>query len=68
MASMTGNLSWLPLTLGNSNANLEVLHLAGIEYRDLRFPNGDSYKGGWREGQVRRTALRAAASRRWPPR
>ncbi len=33
---------------------LGVLKLDGVEYRDLKFPNSESYRGGWRDARVRR--------------
>ncbi len=47
---LKGELSWL-----RDNTNLSVLKLDGIEYKDLRFPNHESYRGGWKEGKVRHT-------------
>lgn len=38
------------------NLNLSVLKLDGVEWRDLRFPNDESYRGGWKDSRVRGTA------------
>ena len=44
------------LTLLKDNVNLAVLKLEGIEFRDLKFPAEESYRGGWKESRVRRAA------------
>jgi hypothetical protein len=65
------------LTLLKDNVNLAVLKLEGIEFRDLKFPAEESYRGGWKESRVRRAVgcgcrrpPTAAATRRllpaWP--
>ncbi|KAL4451482.1 hypothetical protein ABPG75_007144 [Micractinium tetrahymenae] len=33
------------------NLNLSVLKLDGVEWRDLRFPNEESYRGGWKDSR-----------------
>ena len=35
------------------NASLQVLRLEGISSREVAFPHGESYRGGWRDGRVR---------------
>lgn len=32
--------------------NLETYNLKNIEFRELRFEQGESYRGGWRDDQV----------------
>ena len=53
------------------NVNLAVLKLEGIEFRDLKFPAEESYRGGWKESRVRRAGsvvwVPPAATRRHPP-
>ena len=61
------SLLWLPPGFGGTNAGLDVLKLENIEFKDLIFSRGDqsegggagveSYKGGFRDGQVRRNML-----------
>ena len=62
------------LTMLKDNVNLAVLKLEGIEFRDLKFPAEESYRGGWKENRVRRAAgsgcrrpPTAAATRRCHP-
>jgi hypothetical protein len=59
------SLQWLHVGLANSNAGLDVLGQENIEYKDVIFnqnhiPSGvdgqggiESYRGGWRDDQVR---------------
>ena len=35
------------------NRELSVLKLDGVEWRDLKFPNNESYRGGWKDSRVR---------------
>lgn len=37
----------------SDNKALSVLKLDGVEFKDLRFPNQESYRGGWRDARVR---------------
>ena len=57
------SFSWLPGAFGAANAGLEVLKLENIEFKDILFSHSataddgsnapvESYKGGWRDGQV----------------
>lgn len=39
-------------SLLGQNVNLHLLRLDGIEYRDLKFENGESYCGGWKNNKV----------------
>lgn len=34
------------------NTNLSVLQLEGIQARELVFPNGEIYRGGWKHAKV----------------
>lgn len=36
----------------SDNKALSVLRLDGVEFKDLRFPNNESYRGGWRDARV----------------
>lgn len=36
----------------SDNKALSVLKLDGVEFKDLRFPNNESYRGGWRDARV----------------
>lgn len=38
------------------NRELSVLKLDGVEWRDLKFPNSESYRGGWKDSRVRAPA------------
>lgn len=60
---LKGELTWLA-----HNSNLSVLKLDGIEYKDLRFPNEESYRGGWKESKVRPAPPLPAAHPPPPPR
>ena len=58
----SNSLSWLPAALTGGNAGLDALKLENIEFKNLIYTPGDdpdsgglgeeSYKGGWRDGQV----------------
>jgi hypothetical protein len=48
---LQGQLAWLKDT-----TSLSVLKLEGIEFKDLKFPNEESYRGGWKDSRVRPTA------------
>lgn len=47
---LQSQLAWLK----DGKANLSVLKLDGIEFKDLKFPNSESYRGGWKDNRVRR--------------
>lgn len=46
------------------NLNLSVLRLDGVEWRDLRFPNEESYRGGWKDSRVSCPKLRGSPPNR----
>lgn len=48
-SSMTSRLGKVLL---GPNANLGVLQLEGIQARELAWPNGEIYRGGWKNGKV----------------
>ena len=50
----------------SDNKALSVLKLEGVEFKDLRFPNNESYRGGWRDARVRPPARRPPASAALP--
>lgn len=43
--------------------NLQAYKLEGIEWKELRFENGESYRGGWREDKVGRWVVVAPQGR-----
>lgn len=61
----SNSLSWLPAAFTGANAGLDALKLENIEFKNLIYSPGDdpdsgglgeeSYKGGWRDGQVKKT-------------
>lgn len=60
----------LPAWLAPQNRELAVLRLDGVELRDLKFPNGEAYRGGWKDARVRPgggQAPAAAAAEPPPP-
>lgn len=44
---MAALLEWL-----RDNRELAVLKLDGVELRDLKFPNSEAYRGGWKDSRV----------------
>ncbi len=51
----------------SDNKALSVLKLDGVEFKDLRFPNSESYRGGWRDARVRAGAAPPPASLQQAP-
>ena len=51
----------------SDNKALSVLKLDGVEFKDLRFQNSESYRGGWRDARVRAGAAPPPASLQQAP-